>query len=56
MAAGLIGNYYLKDESLLGQSILLGTLLFALVGLPFAIWGRAAYRRAVERAESGAHQ
>jgi MFS family permease len=56
MAAGLIGNYFLKDESLLGQSILLGTLLFTLVGLPFAIWGRRAYRRAVERAESGAHQ
>jgi hypothetical protein len=56
MAAGLIGNYYLNDESLLGQSILLGTLFFALLGLPFAIWGRGAYRRALERTESGVHQ
>jgi MFS family permease len=56
MAAGLIGNYYLKDESLLGQSILLGTVFFMLVGLPFAILGRGAYRRAAERAESGVHQ
>lgn len=56
MAAGLIGNYYLNDESQLGRSILLGTLFFMLAGLPFAIWGRGAYRRAVERTESGVHQ
>jgi MFS family permease len=52
MAAGLIGNYYFKDEGMLGQSILAGTIIFTVVGLPFAFFGRRAYARAVAQNES----
>ena len=52
MAAGLIGNYWFKDESMLGQSILAGTIIFMAAGLPFAIFGRQAYMRTVADNES----
>jgi MFS family permease len=47
LAAGVVGDHVFEGKSKLGSAIILTTLLFALVGLPFAVWGRGAFDRAV---------
>ncbi len=47
LAAGLVGDHLFQGKGRLGSAIILTTLLFALIGLPFAVWGRGTFDRAV---------
>lgn len=52
LAAGVINDYYFRDGTSLGQSILAGTAVFMVIGLWFAIAGRHAYARVAQQNES----
>jgi MFS family permease len=47
LAAGLVGDHVFQGKAKLGSAIILTTLLFALVGLPFTVLGRGAFDHAV---------
>jgi MFS family permease len=50
LVVGLVGDYVFHNESMLGASIVTTTLVLALIGVPFTVFGRKAFARAVERA------
>jgi MFS family permease len=47
LAAGVVGDHVFQGKAKLGSAIISTTLVFALIGLPFALSGRGAFDRAV---------
>jgi MFS family permease len=47
LAAGLVGDFVLRSEHQLGLAMVLSTVLFALIGLGYAVHGRLAFARSV---------
>jgi MFS family permease len=48
LLVALINDYVIRSEAGLGQAMILCTVIFAAVGLPFALLGRRAYHNAIE--------
>jgi len=49
LVVGLVGDYVFRSEAMLGPAIITTTLMLALVGLPFTVFGRGSFARAVDR-------
>jgi MFS family permease len=53
LVVGLMGDYVFHRESMLGASIVTTTLLLAMVGIPFTVFGRESFACAVEHNANG---